>query len=926
MEDFLRRVLPDGGQYVVAAIAGASGAREVRGLQTITAVAHAAQRLSTQPVNVYYAVGSYGADRKSPLAKRCLFVDLDSKSFPTKQDAIKGLVNWCRAACFPLPSIFVDSGRGIHAYWTFDRDLPVEQWKPIAEALKASCLAAGFQIDPTVTADAARILRMPGTLNHKETPPVPCRLLKDTGVNYEPAALLQSLQPASGLDTVAGASVGSLAKLAAMVGADDLGSVPALSSYPQVPYYATEIAEKCGVMKEAVETGGRDHAEPLWRHLMALLSFCDDGERLVHEISQGHPQYNQGQTDAKWALIQKDKAAGKLKPILCKTFATYKNSICAGCPYNGRINTPMTLGKLESTSYLPHNYRMADYGVEKLAKKGDGEVPDLWITVFPYRISDVEILDPGAKMPKAVRAIYSAKTEVKRIDFENILLAAGTNEGLGVLFATEGLHLNTHHLTEFKLIMTSWLRKMQDTKAAVSVELNGLGWGKRGGKHAFVAGPYVFMGDGKRYDFYTQDHDALRSYIPVGDMASWQKCVNTLLQDPRQAVVTTLLTAFSAPLVSFAEVKGLTYSLYSAKSGTGKSAVLKTAQSVWGHPVQGMSQLNDTENAVIRGLGFLNTIPAYWDELRETGSFGNFVKMLFTLGQGREKARLTSSIRQQSRGTWDTLITIASNERIVDHIDEHVRNSDAGRLRVFEVVMPNMIGPRDPEFSRNETALSKNYGHAGQIYGKYLAEHRDEAAELVRKYTEVIRKSAGGSGERFWTAFVAITMAAAVLVERAGLFIVDQPRLQQYLLQQLAMQRGGVAAEYQTPTDAATQSVFEFVSANRPRMLLVETFNGNGMSKYGNILTPSNQLPREDIYILKAVNDKKLRIKRNSWRYWVRTQLKNSPSTFEQELLAKGVLKVRSSLNAGIQAASDARVDCLEIDLLSPHFAALQDQ
>ncbi len=919
MESFLRRVLPEeGGQYVAVSIAGASGAREIRGLPDIPALVSAVQRLSMHKTNVYFAVGTYDYDRKAPLAKRCVFVDVDPKGYATKPEQVQAIATWCRATGFPSPSIFVDSGNGIHAYWCLDRDMPVAEWRVLAEALKRRCLEAGFRIDPTVTADAARILRVPGTLNQKQDPPVPCRVLKDNGVSYAPDILHRALG-----DPLLVPS-GGASRLAAMVGADDLGSGPAASSYPQVPYYATEIAEKCGVMKEALITGGRDHTEPQWRHLMALLSFTEDGDKLVHEVSKGHDSYTPKATDAKYALVLKAKAEGTIKPILCSTFASYKNSICSVCPYNGHIKTPMVLGKLEPTAYLPYPYRMADFSVQKMVKKGDGEVPDLWVDVFPYRVSDVETLDPGAGSPLQVKMLLSSKQRVTKFTYPHILMST-QGDSLPLAFAESHLWATGSQVGIFKEFMTSWLRKMTDIKDSVSIELTGLGWGKRGGRAAFVAGPTVYTADGKEYDFYPPDPAQMRNYKPKGDPAVWQTTATAIVKDPRQAAVTTLLTAFAAPLVSFTGVKGLTFSLYSQASGTGKSFILRAAQAVWGHPTLGMAMVDDTQLSVINKIGFLNTIPAYWDELRSSDTFNAFVKMIFTLGQGRERARLTSSIKQQSTGSWDTLVSLASNERIADHVDQYVKSSDAGRVRLFEVSLPPLVR-QDAIASRANAKLESNYGHAGIIYGKYLATHQSDAEKLVHDIQDMLRKKVSvQSSERYWVAFVASVMAAAILVERAGILSIDRTLLTKYLLTQIRVQQTGVEDNYSDPSSAAFDSIAKFVDAHRNRMLLVEEFNGQGLSKYGNILTPANLQPREEILVLKAVNEKKLRIHRTAWRQWISAVMKNSPTTLQEELVKMGVQVISANLSAGMQNASNARVPVFEIDLTG-QFAPLLDE
>ena len=897
----------------MVSIAGESGAREIRGLPDLAGMVHAIERLSLHPTNIYFAVGTYDHDRKSPRAKRALFVDLDAKAFGAKASAVAALATFCKGTGFPSPSIYVDSGRGIHAYWCFDRDLDVAAWRALADKLKAKCIEVGFQADPTVTADVARIMRMPGTINQKSN--TPCRVLKDTGVSYDPGILLRALLPRAST---------SLAALAGSVGANDLGAVPELASYPAVPYYATEIAEKCGVLKEALKTGGDQHTEPQWRHLLGLLTFTEDGDKLVHDISKGHADYKAESTDTKYAALVKLKADGKLKPILCTTFASYKNSICSACPYNGRIKTPMVLGKLEATAYLPSSYRMSDYSIQKLVKKGDGEIPDLWLDVFPYRISDVEANDPGGGGALQIKMVLSSKTKVTKVTFPHTIMAMQGGE-FPLALSEAHLFIDAKQLAELKHIMTNWLRKMTDIKTSMSIELTGLGWGKLGGQDAFVAGTHVYTADGKKHDFYAPDPAMLRNYKPKGVIDAWKTAANAIARDPRQEAVCTLLTAFAAPLINFTGAKGITFSLYSAESGTGKSSILRTAQATWGHPTLGMAMVDDTQLSVINKLGFLNTIPAYWDELRSGDTLVNFVKMIFTLGQGREKSRLTNTIQQRSTGTWDTLVTIASNERIVDHVDTYIKNTDAGRLRLFEVSLPNLVEP-DAVVTRAFSKLENNYGHAGIIYGQYLATHRIEVEKLVHDIQDMLKKKvSGGANERYWVAFVTSVLAAGTLVNRAGLLNIDTQRLTAWLLDALKQQQVGVTTNYKTPAEAAVGSVFSFIDAHRNKMLLVEEFNGSGMNKYGNILTPANMQPRDEIVVLKAVKDKKLRIKQAAWKNYVSTVLKHSPTTLEAELTKLGVKVNRRGMDGGLQQASGARVQVFEIDLNSPQFAPLLD-
>ena len=96
------------------------------------------------------------------------------------------------------PSMIVASGSpaNTHAYWALTHTLPVEEVEYANHRL-AQALGA----DPRC-ADAARILRVPGTLNHKHDPPRPVRLLDYSPVRHRPVELYTALPPAATLSAL----------------------------------------------------------------------------------------------------------------------------------------------------------------------------------------------------------------------------------------------------------------------------------------------------------------------------------------------------------------------------------------------------------------------------------------------------------------------------------------------------------------------------------------------------------------------------------------------------------------------------------------------------------------------------------------------------------------------------------------------------
>jgi hypothetical protein len=98
------------------------------------------------------------------------------------------------ASAIATPTLLVDSGGGVHAWWLFDQPWVFADED---ERLQAASLAqrwqdahrsrVRFSIDSTH--DLARLLRVPGTLNAKGDPPAPVALISDDGSRFALADL-----------------------------------------------------------------------------------------------------------------------------------------------------------------------------------------------------------------------------------------------------------------------------------------------------------------------------------------------------------------------------------------------------------------------------------------------------------------------------------------------------------------------------------------------------------------------------------------------------------------------------------------------------------------------------------------------------------------------------------------------------------------
>lgn len=116
---------------------------------------------------------------------------------PTIEDAEK-IINAGRFE----PSLVINSGYGLQAWWLFDKPWIFENK---FEKDKAAALAQawvrfyaqaasqhGWALDNV--SDLARVMRVPGTLNHKGTKPVPVEIILNTGKRYTAEELFDAMK------------------------------------------------------------------------------------------------------------------------------------------------------------------------------------------------------------------------------------------------------------------------------------------------------------------------------------------------------------------------------------------------------------------------------------------------------------------------------------------------------------------------------------------------------------------------------------------------------------------------------------------------------------------------------------------------------------------------------------------------------------
>jgi len=121
-----------------------------------------------------------GTRSKDVACARCLFVDFDGIEPQTARD------KWCDAG-LPAPTLTIASWHGIHAYWRLVEPVTdMALWTRCQKRLIALLGSDGAINDP------ARIMRLPGFLNHKE-PVAMCSIIDDDRTRMYDLKSLRSL-------------------------------------------------------------------------------------------------------------------------------------------------------------------------------------------------------------------------------------------------------------------------------------------------------------------------------------------------------------------------------------------------------------------------------------------------------------------------------------------------------------------------------------------------------------------------------------------------------------------------------------------------------------------------------------------------------------------------------------------------------------
>ena len=811
-QEFFAVVLPPPGNGLYCAVELTTKRKEHKYEETYDELQPHIDAWVEAKYNTYFALATFekAGSRTAENARhiKALFADIDCnkdgpKTYGTKEEGMAAFVAFMqKTGLHELGKPYiVDSGGGYHVYWPLTETQDITTWKPLAENFKRLCKQEGLKIDMTVSADAARVLRYPDTLNFKpEYPePRPVRILEE-GVLFDFDILGEAIRGQLGVSgTPAVTAPSNVIELPGVrpTAAPTTTSIKlfenSTTKFKNI-VKATQAGSGCGQLEHFIENAEDDGMEPLWRGWLSIGQKCEDGDKAVVWISKLHPYDNE-------RMHQKLR---EIKgPYPCIKFDSENPGICHKCKHWGKITNPLALGRemavnveekeievaLEPQSEVaepvpvkrptpPKGYAYGNKGgifQEREVEMADGSKSKKHVMLLPYDLFVVDILNahgdhtvhmlalrPEGPVDVMVpsKAMVSKDETTKSLAQQNIMASFGQN--------------NDKNLFDY---VRACVEQAGLEKRALSVP-DHYGWQQD--KNYVFAGRIFSKGKPPVKVPMPGLENIVSFTEPKGTLEGWRTVVSMLIEKKMYKHLSIMLLGAGAPLMRYTGLAGMTVHCASTESGTGKSLALELAASVWGHPVRYRTGKSTSPVAMQQRLGMLHCHPLISDEITNNNrkDFEWFPGFLLDMSEGKGKERMESGANKErlNLSTWFTIAMLSSNTHGVDWLTGVRKHSSEGELRrLLEYIIEDQLSwtPAEIEIIKS---LHHNYGVVGYMMSEYMVENEELLPSLTNETVQRMYKAFNATNdERFWMAGIGCAVAAGILWSQKYMGAIDLP-------------------------------------------------------------------------------------------------------------------------------------------------------
>jgi len=244
------------------------------------------------------------------------------------------------------------------------------------------------------------------------------------------------------------------------------------------------------------------------------------------------------------------------------------------------------------------------------------------------------------------------------------------------------------------------------------------------------------------------------------------------------------------------------------------------ANSVIGHPARLSAMWDDTLNAKFLRLGVMNNWCFTADEMTNTTP-ADFSTLAYGMSQGRGKDRVKSSANELRLNltSWQCISLCSSNASFYEKMTSLKTSPDGEMMRLLEykIDYSNAI---DMALAKQmfDHQLMENYGHAGDIYAKWLVDNLEEAKNTALGIQAKIDKELKlTQRERFWSAVAASNITGGLIAKTCGLINWDMKAIYKWATQMIL----GLREEVKPPVNDVMAIIGDYINRHMQNIVVV---------------------------------------------------------------------------------------------------------
>ena len=919
-KEFLERALGEDGYYCIFASHATDGKRIQKFFDSIDVLLTTAEQLDSEGYDTYFALATFKdtSSRKATNVDtlKSFFLDIDcgpNKDYPDQMAAISALQGFCKKTELPPPTL-ISSGGGLHVYWFLAEPVSAELWIPMAEQLKATCVKHNLLADPAVTADSARVLRIPTTHNYKSDPP--------SAVSY----ISRSFTKPNEFDVIA----------------EYMGDAPIPVPTKYIPSGSNAIMDRLignrvNTFKDIVlktrdgvgceQLGNilysqEDISEPLWRAGLSIAKFCEDSENAARKMSEKHPDFNLRDT-----MDKLDRIKG---PYLCARFDEHSPNICTECSHWGKIKSPISLGSKirEATeedniiedptseadflseepvttyklpSYPDPYFRGANGGIYMRVVTKDGDPiekqiyhNDLYVV---RRIWDDEV---GESIMMRLHLPQDAVRE-----FTISLAIVNSRDKFRDEMSKWGISvMKPVKIEDIMDYTNSWVNSMQGSGGAEAAHKQ-FGWTDEDCTSFILGNKEIFDSHSDFNPPSSQTMSLFPAFEPRGTLEEWKETMDFYNREGFEVHQFVVGTAFGSALMGLSPINCAALHLHSKESGVGKTTAMAAAATVWGNSEELMMFQEDTYNTKMHRGEIYHSLPLYIDELTEAKP-AELSNLVYQLTGGKQRGRLVSGGNaERYRGSpWKMLVVTTGNTSVIERVSMAKSMPKAEAMRILEVKVDRMFKKSEDKRAQDDFTenIKNNYGHAGEVYIQYILNNMDMVKKLISDIRIRVDAESGLTSEnRFWSAFATNTLAGVILAEKAGLLDYDVKALFKWTIAMLRKSKGHA----DDMSASAEETLNNYIHEHWSNVLWIKSTDdlrqdGNNSNNPGldSLIVPE-ALPRGQLVARYETDLKKAYLIPKPLRIWCGEQQINYAAFVEDLTANMGAKKVKMRLSRG---------------------------